>query len=68
MVSASLAGLIEARFGLESTAGKTLAADGALAAMLVRRVCRGTPFITLLNPCVFFGKWSESANPTGASR
>jgi len=37
---ASLAGLIEARFGLESEAGKTLPAEGTVAAMLARRVCR----------------------------
>jgi len=36
----SLAELIEARFGLPSEAGRTLPAEGTLAAMLARRVCR----------------------------
>jgi len=35
-----LASLIEARFGLSSEAGSNLPADGTLAAMLSRRVCR----------------------------
>ena len=39
-MTASLAGLIEARFGLKSEVGKTLPAEGTVAAMLSRRVCR----------------------------
>ena len=29
---------------------------------------RDTPFIILLNHCVFFGKWSGYANPEGELR
>jgi len=36
----SLADLIEARFGLPAPAGKGMPAEGALATMLARRVCR----------------------------
>lgn len=39
-MSASLAGLIETRFGLESKAGRNVPAEGTVAAMLSRRVCR----------------------------
>jgi len=39
-MTASLADLIEARFGLATQAGRGLPAEGTLAAMLSRRVCR----------------------------